>query len=203
MKTNSRLLQSAVDAFAGPPGIGRKTALRLAVYILQSDQKVREKMVSAVAELEQVCFCARCHNLSDQELCAICLDRSRDASIICVVENVQGIMAIEETGQYRGVYHILGGVISPIEGIGPENLNIESLRQRLLTIQPASCELIMAISPTIDGETTMYYLSKVLGQEDVRISQIARGVAFGGELQYTDELTLARAILSRIPYSMS
>jgi len=203
MKTNSRLLQSAVDAFAGLPGIGRKTALRLAVHILQSEQKVREKMVSAVSDLEQVCFCARCHNLSDQEFCAICLDRARDAHLICVVENVQDVMAIEETGQYRGVYHILGGVISPIEGIGPENLNIDSLRNRLQDLQPERSELIMAISPTIDGETTMYYLSKILAQTDVSISQIARGVAFGGELQYTDELTLARAILSRTPYSMS
>ena len=203
MKTNSRLLQGAVDAFARLPGIGRKTALRLAVHILQSDQKMREKMVSAVSDLEHICFCAKCHNLSDQELCAICLDPARDATLICVVENIQDVMAIEETGQYRGVYHILGGVISPIEGIGPENLNIDSLHQRLKTLQPTHCELIMAISPTIDGETTMYYLSKVLAQEDVRISQIARGVAFGGELQYTDELTLARAILSRTPYSMS
>lgn len=203
MKTNSRLLQGAVDAFAGLPGIGRKTALRLAVHILQSDQKVREKMVAAINDLKHVCFCANCHNLSDQELCAICLDRARNESLICVVENVQDVMAIEETGQYRGVYHILGGVISPIEGIGPENLNIDSLIGRIDNLQPTKCELIMAISPTIDGETTMYYLSKVLAQKEVSISQIARGVAFGGELQYTDELTLARAILSRTPYSMS
>jgi recombination protein RecR len=183
------------------PGIGKKSALRIAIHLLAQPKERVEKFQEAFGALSNIKHCENCHNLSDEELCFLCTDRGRNRKMICVVENIQDIMAIEETGQYRGTYHVLGGVISPIEGIGPDDLNISTLMARIE--RETVSEIIMAISPTIDGETTIYYLSKRMSGANLRISQIARGVAFGGELQYTDEITLGRSIMSRLPYSLN
>ena len=176
------------------PGIGRKTALRLVLHLLKQDKIVTEQFAAAlVAMREGIRECRVCHNLADEEVCQICADNRRDRSLVCVVESIRDLMAIEDTGQYRGLYHVLGGIISPIEGISPTDLNIDSLFQRME--EGGVREVIMAISPTIEGETTIFYLSGVL------ISAIARGVSFGGDLEYADELTLGRSIVARVPYA--
>ena len=199
MNFSSKLIEEAVQAFAALPGIGRKTALRLVLHLVGREAEVSEQFADAIVRMRNnIKSCRICHNLSDQELCAICQDQRRDRTLICVVESIRDVMAIEDTSQYRGLYHVLGGVISPLEGIGPAQLNIDSLMQRLAEGEVA--EIIMAISPTIEGETTIYYLSKMLRELPVRVSTIARGVAFGGELEYADELTLGRSILARVPY---
>ena len=190
-----------MNAFASLPGIGKKSALRIALHLLADQSDKKNIFREAIQALEGVHHCSCCHNLSDDEICAICKDHHRNASLICVVEDIQDIMAIEETGQFNGLYHVLGGVISPIEGIGPDDLNIDSLFNRVT--RDGIREIIMAISPTIDGETTIYYLSQKLAELNDSVSQIARGVAFGGELQYTDEITLGRSILARIPYAIN
>ncbi len=199
MTFSSKLIEKAVEAFATLPGIGRKTALRLVLHLLKQDKTVTEQFAAAlVAMREGLRECRICHNLSDEDVCQICADARRDRSIVCVVESVRDLMAIEDTGQYRGQYHLLGGIISPIEGIGPADLNIDSLLQR---VQEGSIkEVVMAISPTIEGETTVYYLSKKLQPLGVQVSVIARGVSFGGDLEYADELTLGRSIAARLPY---
>lgn len=195
-----RLLQDAVDAFASLPGIGRKTALRLALHLLKQDNDQVARFSDALKRFrEGIRNCTVCQNLSDDPTCPICTDQGRNRRTICVVESVRDVMAIEETHQYRGLYHVLGGVINPLEGIGPEQLNIESLLNRLRSGD--ADEIIMAISPTIEGETTIYYLSRLVRDLPVRISTISRGVAFGGELEYADEITLGRSIMSRIPYA--
>lgn len=200
MTFSSKLIEKAVDAFATLPGIGRKTALRLVLHLLKQDKSATERFAGALSAMrEGIRECRVCHNLSDEETCQICADTRRDRSLICVVETVRDLMAIEDTGQYRGLYHVLGGVISPIEGIGPADLNIDSLSARLEEADLR--EVIMAISPTIEGETTVYYLSKKLQSSGVQVSAIARGVAFGGDLEYADELTLGRSIVARVPYS--
>jgi recombination protein RecR len=199
MKIQSRHLEEVVRSFSNLPGIGQKSALRIAIHLLSQPRERIEKFQNALGSISLIRECVECHNLSDDIHCNICTDRSRNRNLVCVVENIQDIMAIEETGQYRGSYHVLGGVISPIEGIGPADLNIDSLFMRIEKDKIE--ELIMAISPTIDGETTVYYLSKRLANTQIRISQIARGVAFGGELQYTDEITLGRSIIARLPYA--
>ncbi|NND06359.1 MAG: recombination protein RecR [Saprospiraceae bacterium] len=201
MKVQSKKLEGVVNAFATLPGIGKKSALRIAIHLLADNTDKKSIFKEAVEALEGVRNCSCCYNLSDEEICAICKDPRRNASVVCVVEHIQDIMAIEETGQFNGLYHVLGGVISPIEGIGPDDLHIESLLSRVKRGNVR--EIIMAVSPTIDGETTIYYLSQKLGELDVSVSQIARGVAFGGELQYTDEITLGRSILARIPYAIN
>ena len=201
MKIQSRNLEEVVQAFSNLPGIGKKSALRIAIHLLSQPKDRIEKFQDAFKALSNIKHCVKCHNLSDEDMCTICLDLKRDKRVICVVENIQDIMAIEETGQYRGTYHVLGGVISPIEGIGPDDLNISTLMSRIEVEQVT--EIIMAISPTIDGETTIYYLSKKMSFFELRISQIARGVAFGGELQYTDEVTLGRSIMARLPYALN
>jgi len=199
MNYPSKLLEDTVEAFAGLPGIGKKTALRLALFLLQKDEKFSEQLSSAVANLKKgIKSCQKCFNLSDDTLCTICKDKGRDHRVVCVVETIRDVMAIEETGQFRGVYHVLGGVISPIDGIGPGDLNIDSLIARVKAEEVR--EMIMAVSPTIEGDTTIFYISKQLKNSDVKLSTIARGVAFGGELQYTDEITLGRSIMARIPY---
>ena len=193
-------MEKAVEAFASLPGIGRKTALRLVLYLIKQEKGVTERFAEALTGLrEGIRECRVCHNLSDDDTCQICNDQRRDRSLICVVENIRDLMAIEDTGQYRGLYHVLGGVISPIEGVGPADLNNDALLARL----PGSDvqEVIMAISPTIEGETTVYYLSKKLHTAGVQVSAIARGVAFGGDLEYADELTLGRSIVARVPYA--
>ncbi|MCB0563730.1 MAG: recombination protein RecR [Phaeodactylibacter sp.] len=199
MNFSSKLIEEAVNAFAGLPGIGRKTALRLVLHLVKQSPEVVEQFAQAMLKMRRnIRECERCHNISDDKLCVICTDRRRDQSLVCVVEGIRDVMAIEGTGQYRGLYHILGGVISPIEGIGPSDLNIDSLVQRAQAGEIR--EVIMAISPTIEGETTIFYLSKKLRDTDVEVSTIARGISFGGDLEYADELTLGRSIVARVPY---
>ncbi len=200
MNFSSKLIEDAVHAFSSLPGIGKKSALRLVLHLLKEDKAVTASFVESIGTFrDKIKQCRVCSNISDGDLCAICENNSRDHSTICVVENIRDLMAIESTGLYKGGYHVLGGVISPIEGIGPDSLNIAPLVQRVAT--GSVRELIMAISPTIEGETTIYYLSKQLDQMVPVITQIARGVSFGGELEYADELTLARSIADRVPYS--
>ncbi len=199
MNFSSKLIESAVQAFATLPGIGRKTALRLVLHLISRPVEATEQFAGALVRLRQeIRSCGECGNLSDDPICSICTDRRRDRSLVCVVENIRDVMAIEDTQQYRGLYHVLGGIISPLEGIGPQDLNIDQLVQRV--DQGEIRELIMAISPTIEGETTIFYLSRLLQDKPIVISTIARGVAFGGELEYADELTLGRSIITRTPY---
>ena len=199
MTFSSKLIEKAVEAFASLPGIGRKTALRLVLHLLKQDKSATEQFTAALSAMrEGIRECSVCHNLADSERCQICTDARRDRSLVCVVETVRDLMAIEDTSQYRGLYHVLGGIISPIEGIGPSDLNIDSLVQRVQTGEVR--EIIMAISPTIEGETTIYFLSKKLQPLGVQVSAIARGVSFGGDLEYADELTLGRSIVARMPY---
>jgi recombination protein RecR len=195
-QSSSRHLEEAVRAISRLPGIGRKSALRIALFLLKHKQDILPELMDGLDGIRHhIRHCRTCHNLADGELCGICSDRSRQRHMICVVESERDVMAIEDTGQYHGLYHVLGGVISPIEGIGPQDLRIDSLLARL--DQGEVTELIMAISPTIEGETTIFYLSKLIRATPVRLSVIARGVAFGGELEYTDGLTLGRSILAR------
>jgi recombination protein RecR len=199
MNYSSKLIEEAVQAFASLPSIGKKTALRLVLHLVKMEPEFTERLGTALLNMRRnIQFCQECHHLSDGPECQVCSDARRDRSIVCVVENIRDVMAIEDTGQYRGLYHVLGGVISPLEGIGPESLQIESLVQRVA--QGGISEIIMAVSPTIEGETTIFYLSKQLQDYPVRISAIARGVSFGGELEYADELTLGRSIMARVPY---
>jgi recombination protein RecR len=197
MNFSSKTVEEAVLKIAELPGIGKKTALRLVLFMLKDKYHYTEELVERISKLKEVRFCNECHNLSDEELCVICTSPKRNKDIICVVENVRDIMAIEETGYFNGLYHVLGGVISPLDGVGPGDLEIDSLLKRMSVSKIR--ELVMAISPTIDGDTTIYYLSKLVSA-DVEISTIARGVSFGGELEYADELTLGRSISARIPY---
>ncbi len=200
MTFSSKLIEKAVEAFASLPGIGRKTALRLVLHLLKQEKSATEQFAAALTAMrEGIRECRQCHNLSDDELCQICADPRRDRALVCIVENIRDLMAIEETSQYRGLYHVLGGIISPIEGIGPSDLNIESLEIRAAAGEFK--EAIMAISPTIEGETTIFYLSKKLLPLGIKVSTIARGVSFGGDLEYADELTLGRSIVARTPYS--
>lgn len=199
MNYPSKLIENAVAEFKKLPGIGEKSALRLVLHLLKQDNEKVKFFADTIWKLKQeIKECKTCFNLSDEEECAICSNKLRDEKTICVVENLRDIIAIENTGTYRGMYHILGGVISPINGIGPEELKIKELTERIKK-QNAE-EIIMALSPTIEGDTTIFYISKLLKDTKVKISTIARGVSFGGELEYTDELTLARSISARMPY---
>ena len=196
MQFSSRLIEEAVNAFASLPGIGKKTALRLVLDLVQRPTEDSVHLARSIASMrENIQHCITCGNLSDQDTCTICRDKRRDRSIICVVESIRDVMAIEDTQQYRGLYHVLGGVISPIEGIGPADLNIDGLVSRAKSDEVE--EVIMAISPTIEGDTTIFYLNKQLSDTDVQVSSIARGVSFGGELEYADEVTLGRSIVAR------
>ena len=199
MNFSSKLIEDAVNAFASLPGIGKKTAFRLVLHLMNQEVSRSEEFSGAILKMRQnIKTCHICFNISDEETCGICNDRSRKKSTICVVENLRDLMAIEQTGQYHGQYHILGGVISPIEGISADDLNAEELLQRAKAEEVT--EIIMALSPTIEGDTTIFYLSRQMRDCGVTISTIARGVSFGGELEYADELTLGRSIISRIPY---
>lgn len=199
MNLSSKLLEEAVNAFSSLPGIGKKTALRLALHLLTQDEKHVEEFANSLTKMRKhIKFCRQCFNISDSGLCSICESHRRDRSLVCVVEGIKDVMAIEGTGQYNGLYHVLGGVISPIEGISPSDLEIDALMSR--TDKGEIKEIIMAISPTIEGDTTIYYISKKLKDIDVKISTLARGISFGGELEYADELTLGRSIASRRPY---
>ena len=195
----SKLIEDAIAEFTKLPGIGKKTALRLVLHLLKQETGEVENFGDAIVKMRQeIKFCSICHNISDHEVCNICNNPSRDFSTICVVESIREVLAIENTNQYFGLYHVLGGVISPIDGIGPDQLKVESLLSR--TQLPDTKELIMALSPTMEGDTTIFYLSKQLKDSGLKISTIARGVSFGGELEYVDELTLARSIATRMPY---
>jgi recombination protein RecR len=199
MKYSSKLIADAVAEFTKLPGIGEKTALRLVLHLLKQDEdKVKHFGDSVIRMRQEVKFCNTCHNVSDHELCEICGNVHRDHSLVCLVETIRDVIAIENTNIYRGVYHVLGGIISPIDGIGPEKLNIETLLQRVGA--GGVKEIIMAISPTIEGDTTIFYISKKLKPFNVPVTTIARGISFGGELEYTDEMTLARSIATRLPY---
>jgi len=200
MNFSSKLLEEAVKALSTLPGVGKKTALRLALHLIHQPDEQVEIFSRAILNMRKnIKHCQICFNLSDDAICSICNDKSRMKKIICVVESVRDVMAIEDTNQHRGTYHVLGGIISPLEGIGPSALNIDSLVQRVENEEVD--EIIMAISPTIEGETTLFYISRQLQSFKVKITTIARGVAFGGELEYADELTLGRSIISRVPYS--
>ena len=199
MKFSSALLSETVENLARLPGIGKKTALRLALHLIQKDPQLAKNLTTSLnAAVDGILECQQCHNLSDGAACHICSDPKRNQSVLCIVEGVRDVMAIEDTGHYRGMYHVLGGVISPIDGIGPDKLHIASLLTRLNT--QAVKEIIMAINPTIEGETTMYFISQQLAHLEIRMSVIARGVSFGGELEYADEHTLGKSIASRRPY---
>ena len=201
MNFSSKLIEEAVEAFAGLPSIGKKTALRLVLHLIQRDGHETKEFTDALLKMRGgIQECRRCHNISDDEVCSICLDPRRDPALICVVESIRDVMAIESTAQYTGLYHVLGGVISPIEGIGPEQLTVEDLMNRAR--RPETQEIIMAISPTIEGDTTIFYLSKQLRDTGVKVSTIARGISFGGELEYADEMTLGRSIATRREYSV-
>ncbi len=200
MEYPSKLVEDAVAAFAKLPGVGNKTALRLVLHLLKEDEESVKNLGSAITNLkDQVHYCRICHNIADQEVCSICEDQTRDHSIVCLVEDMRDVMAIEATGHYRGTFHVLGGLISPMDGIGPENLNIESLVSRVK--EKGVKEIILALSTTMEGDTTMFYVAKQLREFDLKISSISRGIAIGGELEYTDEVTLARSISQRVPYS--
>lgn len=198
-KYPSALLEKAVSEFAKLPGIGRKTALRLVLHILrQSDESV-EQFVGAVSQLKrEVKYCRVCHNVSDTEVCPICSGPRRDASIICVVENIQDVMAVENTQQFHGLYHVLGGIISPMDGVGPADLEIDSLVERVA--RGGIDEVILALSSTMEGDTTNFYISRKLADYPVKLSVIARGISVGNELEYTDEVTLGRSIVNRTPF---
>ena len=195
----SALLEKAVSEFAKLPGIGRRTALRLVLFLLrQSDEDV-DGFAGAVAKMKhEIKYCQICHNISDTDVCSICSDAKRDGSTVCVVENIQDVMAIENTMQYRGLYHVLGGIISPMDGIGPADIEIDSLVSRVE--QGGVDEVILALSSTMEGDTTNFYISRKLEHTHVALSVIARGISVGNELEYTDEVTLGRSILNRIPF---
>jgi recombination protein RecR len=195
----SELLEKAIDEFSKLPGIGRKTALRLVLYLLRQSPEDVGNFVSAVSKVRtDVKYCKVCHNISDTDVCPICSDAHRDAKTICVVENVQDVMAIERTQQYHGLYHVLGGIISPMDGIGPGDLEIESLVKRVASGEID--EVILALSSTMEGDTTNFYISRKLAGCDVKLTVIARGIAVGDELEYADEVTLGRSILNRIAF---
>ena len=196
----SVLLEKAVGEFAKLPGIGRKTAMRLVLHLLRQDTATVEAFSSAISTLKkEVKYCKVCHNICDDEMCGICADPQRDHSLVCVVENIKEVMAIENTGQFRGVYHVLGGIISPIEGIGPGDLQIASLVDRVAAGDVK--EVVMALSTTMEGDTTNFYLYRKLEKSGVKLSIIARGVSIGDELEYADEVTLGRSIRNRISFS--
>lgn len=195
----SVLLEKAVSEFSKLPGIGRKTALRLVLHLLRQGDSDVQQFASAIAKVKrEVKYCRVCHNISDEDVCPICSDPRRDASLICVVENVQDVMAVENTQQFRGLYHVLGGVISPMDGIGPDQLEIRSLVQRVE--RGGVSEVILALSSTMEGDTTNFYISRKLASLDVKLSVIARGISVGDELEYTDEVTLGRSIVNRTPF---
>lgn len=194
----SQLLDNAVNNISRLPGVGKKTALRLALYLLRQSDSDVELFANSILKLKhEVKYCKVCHNISDTDVCNICADSRRDSSLVCVVENVQDVLAVENTQQYRGLYHVLGGVISPMDGIGPADIEIESLVQRVS--EGGIAEVIFALPSTMEGDTTNFYISRRLQDSGVKLSVIARGISVGNELEYTDEVTLGRSIINRIP----
>lgn len=202
MNFSSKLLENAVAEFAKLPGVGQKTALRLVLHLLKQDIAEVEQFSQTVSKLRnEIQFCKTCYNISDQAVCEICASHKRDQSLICIVEDTRDVMAIENTNQYNGVYHVLGGLISPMDGVGPGDLEVDSLVERLKNSEAK--EIIFALSATMEGDTTIFYLDKRLKQFNLKLSTIARGIAFGGELEYVDEITLGRSITTRVPYENS
>ena len=198
MQFSSSLLENAVNEFAKLPGIGKKTALRLVLHLLKQDAKEVGQFSEVIARMRsEIKFCQRCFNVADGDICSICSNSLRKQEVICVVESIRDVIAIESTQQFNGTYHILGGIISPLDGIGPDQLNIESLINRIE--KEKTEELIFALNPNIQGDTTIYYIQKKLQPLNIRITTIARGIAFGGELEYADEMTLARSLQNRLP----
>lgn len=198
MQFSSALLENAVNEFAKLPGIGRKTALRLVLHLLKQESKQVTLFSETIARMrEEIRFCKRCHNVSDGDICSICSNSQRKQEMICVVESIRDVIALESTQQYNGSYHVLGGIISPLDGIGPDQLTIDSLLERIK--QEGTRELIFALNPNIQGDTTIYYIQKKLEGQNLRITTIARGIAFGGELEYADEHTLGRSLQNRMP----
>ena len=201
----SKLLEDAVDAISSLPGVGRRSALRLALHLLKQPVENVHHFTMAIDRLrDDVKYCSHCRMISDDEVCSICADRSRDHSLICVVESVRDVMSIENTGQYRGVYHVLGGIISPINGVGPSDLTIKELVSRVATHSDVAnpIEVILALSGDVEGETTSFYIYRQLSQYNVKVSTLARGLGFGDDLEYADELTLGRSIVNRQPFKV-
>lgn len=199
---SSALLENAVNEFAKLPGIGRKTALRLVLHLLKQSENDVDMFGNAFIQLRKdIVYCKVCHNISDKDVCQICANPSRDSSTVCVVENIKDVISIENTQQYRGLYHVLGGIISPMDGIGPNDLEIESLVKRVE--EEGVKEVILALSTTMEGDTTNFYIFRKLSMPDVKITTIARGIAIGDELEYADEITLGRSILNRIEFTNS
>lgn len=199
MNFPSRLIEEAVNAFSRFPGIGKKTALRLTLHLLRQQQAEALELARAVTNLAtNVQYCRTCHNISDAPVCQICANKSRNQALVCVVADMRDVVAIENTGQYNGLYHVLGGLITPMEGIGPDQLKIGSLEERLAAGEVR--ELLLAFSATMEGDTTAFYIGRKLQGRDIRISTIARGISIGGELEYADEITLGRSIQQRIPF---
>ncbi len=195
---SSSLLEKAVNELAKLPGIGKKTALRLALHLLKQPENEVSHFCEAIENMRrEIQFCSRCYNISDKQICNICDNISRKQDIICVVENIRDVMAIESTQHFNGVFHVLGGIISPLDGVGPEQLNIEPLIQRVQNEQIT--EIVFALNPNIQGDTTIYYIGRKLKEYPIKITTIARGISFGGELEYADEMTLAKSITNRIP----
>ena len=193
----SQLLEKAVQEFSKLPGVGRRTALRLVLHMLKQESKAVHGFADSITKLkDEVKYCKVCHNISDTEVCSICSNPLRDSSTICVVENIRGVLSIENTGQFRGLYHVLGGVISPMDGVGPNDLELSSLVDRVK--QGGVKEIILALNPTMEGDTTNFYISRKLAGTPVKLSVLARGVSVGDDLEYTDELTLGRSIMNRI-----
>jgi recombination protein RecR len=198
MQFSSSLLENAVNEFAKLPGIGKKTALRLVLHLLKQDNKEVGHFSEVIARMRtEIKFCQRCFNVSDGDICSVCANSMRKQDMICVVESIRDVIAIESTQQFNGTYHVLNGVISPLDGIGPDQLNIESLVLRVE--KENTSELIFALNPNIQGDTTIYYIQKRLQTHSVRVTTIARGIAFGGELEYADEMTLGRSLQNRLP----
>lgn len=192
-------MKRAVESFSQLPGVGRKTALRLVLHLLRQPLEDVDSFTDAVTRVRHdVKYCKVCHNISDTDICSICSDPRRDGSVVCVVENIQDVMAIENTQQYHGLYHVLGGIISPMDGIGPHDLSIDSLVERI--DEGGVKEVILALASTMEGDTTNFYISRKLKDKDVKLSIIARGISVGDELEYTDEVTLGRSILNRTPF---
>lgn len=202
MNFSSNLLEQAVEEFSKLPGIGKKTALRLVLNMLKREKEEVNRFTKTIKDLRnEIRYCKQCHNISDVEICAMCSNPNRDASTLCVVEDIRDVMAVENTQQYKGLYHVLGGLISPMEGIGPQHLNIETLIQKVASSKVN--EIIFALSTTMEGDTTNFYIFKKLKGYTVKVSTIARGISFGDELEYADEITLGRSIANRLPYENS
>lgn len=203
MEFSSKLIESAVVNFSKLPGIGQKTALRLVLHLLKQDENLTQDLSKALVDMRlNIKYCKQCHNISDDEICNICSNPVRDQSIICLVEDTRDVLAIENTSQYNGLYHVLGGIISPIEGIGPDDLTIDSLLTRVSLQESEVKEIILGLSPTMEGDTTAFYITKKVKPFGIKTSTIARGIPIGGELEYADEITLGRSIITRTAYEI-